>query len=296
MSELMSAQGDVLPKVPVGEAVQWFVDWLYDNFLPFFESLSSLGTSMYDGLSNALLYPPALAMVGVLTLLGLWLRGWKFAIYASLSTALIVSMGFWEHAMQTLALVIITTVAATVLSVPLGILAAYNEGFSRLVRPVLDFMQTTPPFVYLIPALALFGIGVFPGMVATVIFAMPPGVRLTELGIRQVDQEMVEAGEAFGAPPWQILTKIQIPLALPTILAGINQVIMLALSMVVIAALVGAGGLGEDVYSAITQTNIGRGAASGLAVVLLAIYLDRLTQALGNRSAVKKAERVAEAG
>lgn len=294
MSELVSAQADVLPKVPVGEAVERLVDWLYQNFLPFFEALSALGTSIYEMLSSALLFLPALAMVGLLAMLGWWLRGWKFGVYGLLGTALIVSMGFWEHAMQTLALVIIATVVATVASIPLGILAAYSDGFSRLVRPVLDLMQTTPPFVYLVPALALFGIGVFPGMVATVIFAMPPGVRFTELGIRQVDPEMVEAGEAFGAPRRQILTKIQIPLALPTILAGINQVIMLALSMVVIAALVGAGGLGEDVYSAITQTNIGLGAASGLAVVLLAIYLDRLTQGLGGRSAVKKAERAAE--
>ena len=295
MSEPMGAREDVLPKVPIGDAVEWFVDWLYQNFLPFFEALSNLGTSVYDGLVFVLLFLPALVMVGLFTLLGWWLRGWKFALYSLLGTALIVSMGFWEHSMHTLALVLIATVAATALSIPLGILAAYSDGFSRVVRPVLDFMQTTPPFVYLIPALALFGIGVFPGMVATVIFAMPPGVRLTELGIRQVDPEMVEAGEAFGAPRWQILAKIQFPLALPTILAGINQVIMLALSMVVIAALVGAGGLGSDVYSAITQTNIGLGAASGLAVVLLAIYLDRLTQGLGSRSAVKKAERIAEA-
>lgn len=295
MDELLSAQDTILPKVPVGEAFAWFVDWLYDNFLPFFNFLSSLGTSVYDGLSSALLYLPALAMVGLLTALGWWLRGWKFAIYSFLATALIVSMGFWRHAMETLTLVIIATAVAVVVSLPVGILAANHDAFSRLIRPVLDFMQTLPPFVYLVPALALFGIGVVPGMFATVIFAMPPGVRLTELGIRQVDAEMVEAGEAFGAPRWQILTKIQIPLALPTILAGINQIIMLALSMVVIAALVGSGGLGEEVYSSITQTNISLGGASGLAVVLLAIYLDRLTQSLGNRSAVKKAERAAQA-
>ncbi len=294
MSEL-HAQADVIPEIPVGAAVERLVDWLYDNFLPFFESLSWLGTSIYELCSSALLYLPALVMVGLLTVLGWWLRGWKFALYAFLGTTLIISMGFWQHAMQTLTLILLATVLATVASLPLGILAAYSDVISRLLRPLLDFMQTTPPFVYLVPALALFGIGVFPGMVATVIFAMPPGVRLTELGIRQVDPEMVEAGEAFGAPRWQILTKIQIPLALPTILAGINQVIMLALSMVVIAALVGAGGLGEDVYRSITTTNIGLGAASGLAVVLLAIYLDRLTQSLGDRSAVKKAERATEA-
>lgn len=293
MPELL-AQGWVLPEVPVGEYFERFVDWLYNNFLPFFNFLSALGTSVYDLLSSALLFLPALVMVGLLTLLGWWLRGWKFAIYGLVATALIVSMGFWDHAMQTLALVIIATVVAVTVSIPLGILAAYSDRFSRFARPVLDFMQTLPPFVYLVPALALFGIGVVPGMFATVIFAMAPGVRLTELGIRQVDPEMVEAGEAFGAPRWQILTKIQMPLAMPTILAGINQIIMLALSMVVIAALVGAGGLGEDVYSSITRTDIGLGGASGLAVVLLAIYLDRLTQALGNRSAVKKAEKAAE--
>ncbi|MDY6998539.1 MAG: proline/glycine betaine ABC transporter permease [Actinomycetota bacterium] len=296
MVETISAQSGIVPEIPVGDAFEAFVDWLYDNFLPFFNLLSDLGTSVYEGLSAALLFLPALVMVALLTGLGWWLRGWKFGVYALLATTLIVSMGFWQHAMQTLTLVLIATAVAVSVSLPVGILAANHEGFSRLLRPVLDFMQTLPPFVYLVPALALFGIGVVPGMFATVIFAMPPGARLTELGIRQVDKEMVEAGEAFGAPRWQILTKIQIPLALPTILAGINQVIMLALSMVVIAALVGAGGLGEDVYSSITKTDISLGGASGLAVVLLAIYLDRLTQALGNRSAVKKAERAAESG
>ncbi|WP_099022155.1 ABC transporter permease [Mycolicibacterium palauense] len=295
MTELFVAQDQILPRIPIGEAFEKFVDWLYDHFLPFFEFLSSLGTSLYDLLTSALLFLPALVMVALLTLLGWWLRGWKFGLYGLISSGLIVSMGFWVHAMQTLALVLIATAIAVTLSLPVGVLAAHHDGLSRLLRPVLDFMQTLPPFVYLVPALALFGIGVFPGMVATVIFATPPGVRLTELGIRQVDPQMVEAGEAFGATRWQILSKIQLQLAMPTILAGINQVIMLALSMVVIAALVGAGGLGEDVYSSITQTDIALGGASGLAVVLLAIYLDRLTQALGDRSAVKKAERLAGA-
>jgi ABC-type proline/glycine betaine transport system permease subunit len=174
-------------------------------------------------------------------------------------------------------------------SIPLGIAAARNDVVSRVVRPVLDLMQTMPAFVYLIPAIFFFSIGVVPGVVATVIFALPPGVRLTELGIRGVDAEMVEAGEAFGTPPGRILTRIQIPLAMPSIMAGINQLIMLSLSMVVIAGMVGAGGLGNEVLEGIQRVDIAQGFEGGLAVVVLAIFLDRITVALGDRTAVSRA-------
>ena len=176
-----------------------------------------------------------------------------------------------------LAVVLVATVVAVVTGVPLGILAARRRGFSAAVRPVLDLMQTTPPFVYLIPAVFFFGIGVVPGVVATAVFALAPAVRLTELGIRQVDAEVVEAALSFGARPGQLLRDVQLPLALPTIMAGINQVIMLALSMVVVAGLAGAGGLGAVVTSAVTQLDIGAGIEGGLAVVILAVYLDRVT-------------------
>jgi glycine betaine/proline transport system permease protein len=178
-----------------------------------------------------------------------------------------------------------------VLSVPLGILAARSQVASNLLRPAMDFMQTMPAFVYLIPTLFFWGIGVTPGIVSTIVFAMPPGVRLTELGIRQVDKEMVEAGHAFGAPPGEILRNIQLPLAMPTIMAGVNQVIMLSLSMVVIAGIVGAGGLGGVVYSGITRLDLAKGFEGGLAVTLLAVYLDRVTSALGARSGSARTAR-----
>jgi ABC-type proline/glycine betaine transport system permease subunit len=183
--------------------------------------------------------------------------------------------------MDTLALVLVASVLAIVFSVPLGILAAKSVVASNIIRPILDFMQTMPAFVYLIPALILFRVGVVPGIVATIIFAMAPGVRLTELGIRGVDREVVEAGQAFGASPWRILRQIQLPLAMPTIMAGINQVIMLSLSMVVIAGMVGAGGLGADVVASLNRIDVALGFEAGLAVVILAIFLDRLTAALG---------------
>jgi glycine betaine/proline transport system permease protein len=184
--------------------------------------------------------------------------------------------------MQTLALVLVAALVAVVIAIPLGIWSARNPTVRAVLKPVLDFMQTMPAFVYLIPAIVFFSIGVVPGLVATVIFALPPGVRLTELGIRGVDSETVEAGQAFGATPAQILRGIQLPLAMPTILAGVNQVIMLALSMAVIAGMAGADGLGKMVVEAISTVNIAKGVEAGLGVVLIAVFLDRVTAALGS--------------
>jgi glycine betaine/proline transport system permease protein len=256
--------------------------------------LAALVAGLVFGQVAALLgVPPAIVLALTFALIGFALRGWKFGLFTLIAFVLIESMGLWEPAMDTLALVLVASLAAVGLAIPIGIAAARTAAVSRIVRPVLDVMQTLPAFVYLIPAIFLFGVGIVPGAVATLIFAMAPGVRLTELGIRQVDSEVVEAGEAFGASPAKVLLRIQLPLALPTIMAGINQVIMLALSMVVIAGMVGAGGLGGSVYTAISSVQIGPGFEAGLAVVIVAIYLDRLTAALTSRSAVVRAQAAA---
>jgi glycine betaine/proline transport system permease protein len=226
--------------------------------------------------------------VVVFTLVALLVRGWGLALYTVLAFLLVVSLELWVETMQTLALVLVAAVIATAIGVPIGILAARNRAVSVVVRPVLDSMQTTPVFVYLIPAVFFFGVGVVPGVVATILFAIPPGVRLTELGIRQVDREVVEAAHAFGARPGQILREVQLPLALPSIMAGVNQVIMLALSMVVTAGLLGAAGLGAVVVRAVTQLDVASGFEGGLAVVLLAIFLDRLTAAFGHSTALSR--------
>ncbi|RCV49716.1 ABC transporter permease [Marinitenerispora sediminis] len=236
---------------------------------------------------------PALLVMLLFTALALAVAGWRLAVFALLGFLLIISMDKWEAAMSSLALILVATAVAVVISVPIGILAAYNDRASRVVKPVLDFMQTLPAFVYLIPAISFFGVGQVPGIIATVIFAMPPGVRLTELGIRQVDKELIEAGEAFGAPDLQILRRIQLPLALATIMAGVNQVIMLSLSMVVIAGMVGAGGLGNDVYTGIARSDVALGFEGGIAVVVLAIFLDRLTGAVTRFSPAARAQRAA---
>uniref|UniRef100_UPI003A894962 ABC transporter permease n=1 Tax=Leucobacter sp. BZR 635 TaxID=3378705 RepID=UPI003A894962 len=193
----------------------------------------------------------------------------------------------WEDAMMTLSLTLIAALVAVVIGIPLGILSARNDTFSAVIKPVLDFMQTMPAMVYLIPAVVFFTVGVVPGVFATVLFALPPGVRFTELGIRGVDAEVVEAGHAFGSTPGKILRSIQLPLAMPTILAGVNQVIMLALSMAVVAGMAGADGLGKQVVAAISTMNIARGVEAGLAVVFLAVFLDRVTAALGEPKAFK---------
>jgi ABC-type proline/glycine betaine transport system permease subunit len=285
-AEVLAAE---LPRVPVGDWFDGLVTWLTDNVAWLFDAIGAAVEGAVDGLTAGLTAPPALVLTVVFALLALFLRGWKLGLFTLVGFGLIESMELWEPAMDSLALVLVAALVSVLVSIPLGIAAARNDVVSRVVRPVLDLMQTMPAFVYLIPAIFFFSIGVVPGVVATVIFALPPGVRLTELGIRGVDAEMVEAGEAFGTPPGRILTRIQIPLAMPSIMAGINQLIMLSLSMVVIAGMVGAGGLGNEVLEGIQRVDIAQGFEGGLAVVVLAIFLDRITVALGDRTAVSRA-------
>ena len=277
-----------MPDIPLGQWVADLIDWLLATVPWLFDAVSAVMQVLVDGLTDALATPPPVVWVVVFTLVALLVRGWGLALYTVLAFLLVVSLELWVETMQTLALVLVAAVIATAVAVPIGILAARHRAVSVVVRPILDSMQTTPVFVYLIPAVFFFGVGVVPGVVATILFAIPPGVRLTELGIRQVDREVVEAAHAFGARPGQILREVQLPLALPSIMAGINQVIMLALSMVVTAGLLGAAGLGAVVVRAVTQLDVASGFEGGLAVVLLAIFLDRLTAAFGHRTALSR--------
>jgi len=268
-------------RIPLGRWVEDIIDFVTDTFGFLFDFVASVVSGAYELVDAIFSTPPFWAVIIVLALLGFAARGWKFAIGTVLGLTLILGVGQWDNAMDTLALVLVASVIAVLIAVPLGIAAAKSRATSNFLRPILDLTQTMPAFVYLIPALILFGIGVVPGVVATIIFAVAPGVRLTELGIRGVDSEVVEAGQAFGASPWRILRQIQLPLAMPSIMAGINQVIMLSLSMVVIAGMVGAGGLGQPVVASLNRIDVALGFEAGLSVVILAIFLDRLTAALG---------------
>jgi len=282
-------------RLPLGEWVDSAVSAITHTFDGLFDAIKSALEGAYDGLESVLSGPPAWAVVLVLVALAWFLRGWRLAVTALVGFVLIIGVDQWDNAMATLALVLVATVIALAIAIPLGILAARNDRVSAALRPVLDFMQTMPAFVYLIPTVVIFLTGAVPGIVATIVFAMAPGVRFTELGIRQVDAEVVEAGHAFGASPGRILRQIQIPLALPTIMAGINQVIMLALSMAVISGMAGADGLGRDVLAALSRIDVALGFESGLAVVILAIYLDRITSALAARAPVSRALALAAA-
>ncbi|OYC98259.1 ABC transporter permease [Microbacterium sp. Yaish 1] len=274
-------------RIPLGQWAEVAVDWIRDNLSWLLGAVSTAVGWLVGSLADLLLSAPIVVVIVIAALLGWFLRSWKFAIGTAISFAIILGVGQWVTAMQTLALVVIATIIAVVIAVPLGILAARSDRFSAAIKPVLDLMQAMPGFVYLIPAIVFFSIGFVPGLVATVIFALPPGVRLTELGIRSVDSETVEAGHAFGATPGQILRGVQLPLAMPTIMTGVNQVIMLALSMAVIAGIAGAPGLGKEIVQAMSTVNIGTGVEAGLSVVILAIYLDRLTSALGDMKGQK---------
>ncbi|WES63658.1 proline/glycine betaine ABC transporter permease [Microbacter sp. GSS18] len=267
-------------RIPLGDWVEAFVDFLGDVFGWLFDAIATVLGAVYDGLSWVLVTPPFWVIIIVIAAVAFWVKGWKLALGTALGLLLIVFLDQWETSMDTLALVLVASIIATAISIPVGIWAARNDHVSRAVRPVLDFLQTMPAFVYLIPAIIFFGVGAVPGMIATILFALAPGVRLTELGIRGVDKEVVEAGNAFGATPGRILRQIQLPLALPSIMAGVNQVIMLSLSMVVIAGMVGAGGLGGEIVRAIGRIDVGLGFEAGIAVVILAMILDRITSAL----------------
>ncbi len=282
-----------VPRLHIGDWFQDIVEWIQNNLGPIVDAIVHIFDWLNGGLTDAFTSVPPLVMAIILALIG-WAAGsWKLGIGTLIGMLIIQSMRMWEPSMQSFSMVIIATVIALALSIPLGILSARSELVARALRPILDFMQTLPVFVYLVPVVVIFGTGVVPGLVATVIFAMPPGVRLTQLGIRQVDKEMVEAGKAFGAPGGKILRGIQMPLAMPTIMAGVNQVIMLALSMVVVVGMVGAEGLGGKVYAGLTGFQVPLAFESGLAVVVLAMFLDRATAGVGARSAVARAQKSA---
>lgn len=279
-------------RIPLGRWADSATEITTVSLRPSFDVIRVIFTGLYDAVEAVLVEPPALVIIAVIVVLAYLVRGWKFARGTALGLTLIVGVNQWENAMESLALVLVASVIAILISVPLGVLGARSKPFSNILKPILDFMQTMPAFVYLVPALLLFRVGVVPGIVATINFAMAPGVRFTELGIRGVDREVVEAGQAFGASPWRILRQIQLPLAMPTIMAGINQVIMLSLSMVVIAGMVGAGGLGSDIVQALSRIDVALGAEAGISVVIIAIILDRLTASVGASVAGGKKRRL----
>jgi glycine betaine/proline transport system permease protein len=268
-------------RIPVGDWVETGVDWIQDNFTGALDSVSDGLGLVIGSFEDALMAVPPLLLAALILALAWWRVGWRFGLFAVAALALIFGMDIWKETVATLALVIGSSLVALAIGLPLGIAAARSDTIETIVRPILDFMQTMPPFVYLIPAAIFFGLGKVPGAMATLIFAMPPAVRLTNLGIRQVSREHVEAGQAFGCTDRQLLLKVQLPLAMPSIMAGVNQTLMLALSMVVIASMIGAGGLGNTVLTGIQRLNVGLGFEGGLGVVLLAILLDRITQSFG---------------
>ncbi|MFJ1556524.1 ABC transporter permease/substrate binding protein [Streptomyces mirabilis] len=272
-----------MPRIPFGDWVNSAVDWLLNHMAWLFDFFKAVFQGTYDGIDAVLQAPEPLLLAGIFAVIAFWLRGTSAGVLTFVGFAFIDSLELWEDAMVTLSLVLVATLIALVVSVPVGIWAARSDRVSGIVRPVLDFMQTLPAMIYLIPAILFFGTGAPAGIVATLIFALAPGVRMTELGIRQVDKELVEAADAFGTTPRDTLLRIQLPLALPTVMAGVNQVIMLGLSMAAIAGMVGTGGLGGDVNEAIGQLNVGLGSEAGVAIVILAIYLDRMTSALGTQ-------------
>lgn len=264
-------------KIPLGAWMKSFVDWLTDHAAGFFDAISNGLGFVIDGLVDLMQATPPLALLLAFAVLA-WLfhRSLRLAALVLGAGLLILNLGYWKETTETLALVGMSTVVCMAAGVPLGILAAHKPLIYRAMRPVLDLMQTIPTFVYLIPTLILFGLGMVPGLISTVVFAIPAPIRLTHLGISSVPKHLLEAGEAFGATRLQRLFKVELPHAMPAIMAGLTQCIMLSLSMVVIAALVGADGLGKPVVRALNQVNIAKGFEAGLAIVLLAIVLDRV--------------------
>jgi len=267
-------------KIPVGRSAKWAVDWLTENGATFFSAVENTLAFIISGILAALQYPPALVVVGAICLIAYLLqRSILITIVVAAGLLFIINQGYWEQTTQTLTLVLASAFMCMLIGVPIGIFLAHHPRAYSMVRPVLDLMQTLPTFVYLIPAIIFFGLGMVPGLIATLVFVIPAPIRLTQLGISSTPKAMLEAGQAFGASKRQLLWKVELPSAMPQIMAGLTQTIMLSLSMVVIAALVGADGLGVPVLRALNTLNIAKGFEAGFVIVVVAILLDRLLRA-----------------
>lgn len=270
-----------IPKIPLSDWIDHFVNFLRDKLEPFFDLISDGIGSFVDLIVWVFTAIPPAILIILFAAIALWVSRWTTAAFTAIGLLLIYNLGYWEGTIDTLALVLTSVIISIIIGVPIGIWISQSDRARNIITPILDFMQTMPAFVYLIPAILFFGIGMVPGIIASVIFAMPPTIRMANLGIRQVPEDLIEAANAFGSTTKQKLIKVQLPLAMPTIMAGINQSVMLALSMVVIASLVGAPGLGVDVYRAVSQIKVGVGFEAGLVIVILAIILDRISQNIG---------------
>jgi glycine betaine/proline transport system permease protein len=284
----MLAQTQLIPEIPLAEWTTTAVDWITDSFEWFFDPLKEVIAAFVGALEAAFTALPALLMVAVLAAIAFYLAGWRVGLFTVFGLLFIISLDLWDYTMQTLALVLAAAAVSLAIGIPIGIIAAKSGAVEAVIRPVLDVAQTMPAFVYLVPIVVLMGLDEPPALIATVVFAMPPAVRLTMLGIQQVPKDTVEAAHAFGATPWQTLLKVELPLSVKSIMAGVNQVIMLSLSMVVIAALAGAGGLGEPVVLGLGQLDVGGAFVGGIGIVILAIMLDRVTRGMERGRGAKK--------
>lgn len=269
--------------IPLDEWVQEFVNWLVLNYRDIFQAIKAPIELCLEGFEWLFTFLHPVVIIVLFAYAAWRFVGKKTTVFTIVTLLLIGYLGLWEETMITLAMVISSVFFCAIVGIPLGIMSGRSDRFELFLRPALDAMQTIPPFVYLVPVVMLFSIGTVSGILATIVFALPPIVRLTSLGIRQVHPELIEAALAFGATPWQVLRKVQFPLALPSIMAGLNQTLMMALSMVVIAALIGAGGLGNPVVQGLNTLEIGLATIGGLAIVLLAMMLDRITQGFAKR-------------
>ena len=268
-----------IPKLPVADWVEAATNWLTVTLSGLFGAIQNGGSTFMDGITNLLLLIPPFAFILIVAVVAYFMNKKQLSLsaFALVGLGYILNQGLWSELMNTVTLVLVSSIVSIIIGVPLGIWSAKNKTVHNILKPILDFMQTMPAFVYLIPAVAFFGIGIVPGTFASVIFALPPTVRFTELGIKQISTELVEAADAFGSTGKQKLFKVELPLAKSTIMAGVNQTVMLALSMVVTASMIGAPGLGRQVLTALQRASVGSGFVSGLAIVILAILIDRLT-------------------
>lgn len=281
----MSKILDSIPKIQVANSMESVMDWLTSNFSSLFDFVQTGGQNAMDFITDTLIAIPPIVFILVIAIIAFLASRRRFglAVFSIVGLLFIYNQGLWEELMNTITLVIFASIIAIIIGIPFGILMSKSSIAEAIIKPILDFMQTMPGFVYLIPAVAFFGIGVVPGVFASVIFALPPTVRFTNLGIRQVPKELVEAADSYGSTGWQKLIKLELPIAKSTIMAGINQTVLLSLSMVVIASMIGAPGLGREVLSALQRAQVGNGFVAGLSLVIFAIIIDRLTQSMNKK-------------